>query len=180
MPPSRHDSNPFATTMARDAAMAYAYHLYESSPPLPPVGLTHSPLLSAMTSPNLSTEDIYRFQLLPLLTTLRNLHPTHLPIMLLLACTHYSVGDYQASLALSHNILAIDANFVEAMSNIGTTYKAMGQEDLAYEWWWKALQIRPTYWDAMVGPDMQYAAPSNRAMLGQRARPVILNRSVNG
>lgn len=37
------------------------------------------------------------------------------------------------------------------MGNIGTTMKAMGRTDQAYEWWWKALQLYPTYWDATVG-----------------------------
>ena len=38
----------------------------------------------------------------------------------------------------------------EAMNNIGTTMKALSRNDQAYEWWWKAIQLRPTYWDAIV------------------------------
>ena len=38
------------------------------------------------------------------------------------------------------------------MNNIGTAMRAQGRNDQAYEWWWKALQCRPIYWDALVGP----------------------------
>ena len=36
------------------------------------------------------------------------------------------------------------------MNNIGTTMKALGRNDQAYEYWWKAIQTQPTYWDAIV------------------------------
>ena len=36
------------------------------------------------------------------------------------------------------------------MYNIGTSMRALGRDDQAYEWWWKAIQSRPTYWDAIV------------------------------
>lgn len=36
------------------------------------------------------------------------------------------------------------------MSNIGTTLKAMGRYQEAEAWWWKAIRLRPIYWDAMV------------------------------
>lgn len=36
------------------------------------------------------------------------------------------------------------------MSNIGTIMKALGDHNQAYEWWWKAIRVRPTYWDAIV------------------------------
>ncbi|KAI0932202.1 hypothetical protein AcW2_000893 [Taiwanofungus camphoratus] len=141
--------NPFATAMARDAAMAYAYNLYESPANPPPAGLTSLPLAHSNTPIVLSTENIYRFRLLPLLTSLRSVHPDHLPVLLLLACTYHALGEYESSLALCFQILAIDSTCVEAMSNVGVTYKALGRADKAYEWWWKALQLRPTYWDAL-------------------------------
>ena len=136
--------------MARDAMMAYAYYLYDS--PIsgaPPMGLTTTPIRYVAPQDN-SIETIYRSRLLPLLLTLLHFHPTHLPILLLLACTYHSLGDYQRSLSISQQILSIDPEYVEAMSNIGTTMKALGQTEQAYEWWWKALQLRPTYWDALV------------------------------
>ncbi|TFY55582.1 hypothetical protein EVJ58_g8160 [Rhodofomes roseus] len=86
---------------------------------------------------------------MPLLSALRSIHPRHIPVLLLLACTHHTLGDYQTSIALSFEALSIDPECVEAMSNLGTTYKALGREDDAFEWWMKALRIRPTYWDAM-------------------------------
>ncbi|PCH33636.1 glycosyltransferase family 41 protein [Wolfiporia cocos MD-104 SS10] len=142
-------SNPFATTVARDAAIAYAYHLYDSPHNPPPAGLTHSPLFSPNVPALLSTENTFKFQLIPLLNILRALHPDYLPILLLLSCTHFALGDYHMSLQLSQDILTVDPTYVEAMSNIGTTYKALGCEDEAFQWWRKALQVRPTYWDAM-------------------------------
>lgn len=33
---------------------------------------------------------------------------------------------------------------VEAMSNIGTTLRAMGKWSEAEQWWWKAIKLRPT------------------------------------
>lgn len=140
-----------STSLARDAMMAYAYYLYDTpGPGKTPLGLTSVPILH--TPPHTEAPDrVYRERLLPLLLALRDIHPNHIPILLLLACTYFALGDLHTSLAISQQILTINANYVEAMSNIGTTMKALGQTDKAYEWWWKALQIRPTYWDALVG-----------------------------
>ncbi|KAH9849758.1 TPR-like protein [Lenzites betulinus] len=128
--------------------MAYAYYLYDSpGPGRAPLGLTSVPILHLTTAE--APDNTYRDRLLPLLLALREVHPNHIPILLLLACTYYALGDLHTSLSISHQILAINANYVEAMSNIGTTMKALGQTENAYEWWWKALQLRPTYWDAL-------------------------------
>ncbi|KAI0335269.1 TPR-like protein [Cubamyces sp. BRFM 1775] len=131
--------------------MAYAYYLYDSpGPGRTPLGLTSVPILHTPSPQEDDSPDrVYRHRLLPLLLALRELHPNHVPILLLLACTYHALGDLETSLSISHQILSINANYVEAMSNIGTTMKALGQTDKAYEWWWKALQIRPTYWDAL-------------------------------
>ncbi|OJT15839.1 hypothetical protein TRAPUB_3437 [Trametes pubescens] len=155
-PPSI-DSHPAAgpgaalsTSLARDAMMAYAYYLYDTpGPGKTPLGLTSIPILHTPPHPE-APDRVYRERLLPLLLALREIHPNHTPILLLLACTYYALGDLHTSLAISQQILTINATYVEAMSNIGTTMKALGQTDKAYEWWWKALQIRPTYWDALV------------------------------
>lgn len=130
--------------------MAYAYHLYDTPGSPRPAGLT--PLLVGTTDvlSALSTKSLYRHQLLPFLSTLRALHPRHIPVLLLLACTLHALGDYQTAINLNYEILTIDPGCVEAMSNLGTTLKALGQEDQAYEWWLNALRIRPTYWDAVV------------------------------
>lgn len=150
VPPETNQRNPFETTVARDAAIAYAYYLYDTSSRPHPAGLTPSLVGHTDVANTLSTESIYRLQLLPLLSSLRALHPRHIPVLLLLACTLFALGDYQAAVTLSYEILAIDPECVEAMSNLGTTLKVLGQEDQAYEWWIKALRIRPTFWDAMV------------------------------
>ncbi|KAF9197319.1 hypothetical protein BGZ49_002304 [Haplosporangium sp. Z 27] len=42
-----------------------------------------------------------------------------------------------------------DPNYVEAMSNIGTTLRSMGRQSEAESWWWKAVRLRPGYWDAV-------------------------------
>ncbi|KAI0639406.1 TPR-like protein [Trametes polyzona] len=138
-----------STSLARDAMMAYAYYLYDSpGPGRTPLGLTSVPVLHVPPD-NEPPDRVYRERLLPLLLALREFHPNHIPILLLLACTYYALGDLHTSLSISQHILSLNANYVEAMSNIGTTMKALGQTDKAYEWWWKALQIRPTYWDAL-------------------------------
>ena len=151
--------------------MAYAYFLYDSpGPGLTPLGLTSVPIFYPRPESD-GTDYIYRNRLLPLLLALLDYHPEHLPILLLLACTYYALGDFDASLSISHRILSLDPEYVEAMSNIGTTMKALNQTEKAYEWWWKALQIRPTYWDALVSlfphcmPDVV-----NLTMAGQHPR----------
>ncbi|KAI0825131.1 glycosyl transferase family 41-domain-containing protein [Trametes gibbosa] len=148
--PLRDPHQALSNGLARDAMIAYAYHLYDSPGPQgTPLGLTSVPILHLPTSHHRAPDSTYRDRLLPLLLLLRQLHPDHLPTLLLLACTYYALGDLHASLAISHHILAINADYVEAMSNIGTTMKALGKIEQAYEWWWKALQLRPTYWDAL-------------------------------
>lgn len=39
---------------------------------------------------------------------------------------------------------------VEAMHNLGSIMETLGRNYEAYEWWWKAVQLRPNYWDALV------------------------------
>ncbi|KAA1065350.1 hypothetical protein PGTUg99_003567 [Puccinia graminis f. sp. tritici] len=86
--------------------------------------------------------------LLPLLHTLIKLHPKHLPTLLLLSCVYYSQGDYVSSLFHNDQILMLDPEYVEAMSNVGTTKRALGSWAEAEEWWWRAIKLRPTYFDA--------------------------------
>ncbi|KAJ1976858.1 hypothetical protein H4R35_002525 [Dimargaris xerosporica] len=87
--------------------------------------------------------------LLALLQELHNLHPNHLPTLLLLACVHFSRNEYDLSLQYNHKILALDPNYVEAMSNIGTTLRSMGRAQEAEGYWWRAVRHRPGYWDAV-------------------------------
>jgi hypothetical protein len=46
-------------------------------------------------------------------------------------------------------ILTQDPQYVEAMSNIGTTLRSLGRTDEAEHWWYQAVQLRPGYWDAV-------------------------------
>ena len=41
-------------------------------------------------------------------------------------------------------------NQVEAMGNLGTTLKSLNRVEEARSYWLRALQWRPTYWDAIV------------------------------
>ncbi|CAL1695844.1 unnamed protein product [Somion occarium] len=146
-PQAATTSNSIATSLGRDAILAYAYWLYDTRADVPP-GLTHVPLFQQLPHAVVS-EDIYKLRLLPLLLTLRSLHPTYIPLLLLLACTYHTLDDYEGSLQMNREILRIDPNYAEAMCNMGTTSRMLGENDQAFEWWWKALRIHPTYWDAL-------------------------------
>jgi hypothetical protein len=116
---------------------------------------------------------------LNILLELAQKNPTHLPTLLLLGCTYYSLGMYKASIIYNNRILKIDSRFSEAYSNLGTTYKAMAQEcqnknkvidgnhpngkssgddqedsakylEYAEECYRTAIKIRPKYWDASI------------------------------
>ncbi|KAJ2628494.1 hypothetical protein GGF44_004472, partial [Coemansia sp. RSA 1694] len=87
--------------------------------------------------------------LIEMLLCLHQLHPRHLPTLLLLACAYFSSGNAEKSLEFNELILKIDPNYVEAMSNIGTTLRSMGKAADAETWWWQAVKLRPGYWDAV-------------------------------
>ncbi|KAF8587281.1 glycosyltransferase family 41 protein [Ramaria rubella] len=124
-----------------------AYRIYDSPNGPLPLGLSPAPVGPPITDPT-SPNHAYTTQLLPLLSALKNLHSRHLPTLLLYSCVLYAVGDFNGSLMVNSEILHIDPNYVEAMSNIGTTLKAMGRSHEAEAWWWKAIRMRPVYWDA--------------------------------
>ncbi|GAA5827127.1 hypothetical protein JCM5353_006201 [Sporobolomyces roseus] len=111
-----------ATPSKRDYLLSYAHTLYSQDPGSK--------------------------ELLPLLHTIESIHPDHLPTLLLISCVYYTRGELESSLYYNKRLLAFDPNYVEAMSNIGTTLRAMGKWSEAETWWWKAIKLRPTYWDA--------------------------------
>lgn len=41
------------------------------------------------------------------------------------------------------------------MSNIATTLRAMGNLHDAEQWWMRAIQLRPAYWDAIVSTSIR-------------------------
>ncbi|KAG8762303.1 hypothetical protein FRC11_009945 [Ceratobasidium sp. 423] len=144
--------NPLNSSLTRDAMLAHALNLYEhpGTGNRPPLGLTARPL-----DPETSEQEpvdpmqIYNIELLPMLTSLRALHPTHLPTALLLACVQYALNDYEGSLRTNREILTMNPIFVEAMSNIATALRAVGNLHDAESWWRRAVQLRPSYWDAV-------------------------------
>ncbi|TPX35753.1 hypothetical protein SmJEL517_g01934 [Synchytrium microbalum] len=106
---------------------------------------------------------------LSILQELHNLQPEHLPTLLLLGCTCYSLGLHQLSVYYNNMILALDSQFAEAYSNLGTTYRAMAMEaaaagtttsptssqpgynlEMAERYYRMAVAIRPKYWDANI------------------------------
>ncbi|KAJ1770477.1 hypothetical protein IW140_004255 [Coemansia sp. RSA 1813] len=88
-------------------------------------------------------------KLIQMLVSLHQQHQQHLPTLLLLACVYFSNNQPELSLKYNELILKIDPNYVEAMSNIGTTLRSMGKPAEAESWWWRAVQLRPGYWDAV-------------------------------
>ncbi|KAH9469778.1 hypothetical protein Pst134EA_007055 [Puccinia striiformis f. sp. tritici] len=140
------------TERARDYLLSYAHAVYSKKP--------NDPCL------------------LPLLHTLIKLHPKHLPTLLLLSCVYYSQGDYDSSLFHNDQILILDPEYVEAMSNVGTTKRALGNWAEAEEWWWRAIKLRPTYFDAfdnllgvLCNPQSPPAAPSINSVQPPSAQP---------
>ncbi|QRW05064.1 glycosyltransferase family 41 protein [Ceratobasidium sp. AG-Ba] len=160
--------NPLASSLARDALLTYAHNLYENPGPgtRPPLGLSSKPLSAIPPVQPTSTNpaQTYNTELLPLLISLRTLHPTHIPTALLLSCVQYALQDYEASLRTSNEILSMDPHSVEAMSNLATTLRAMGDLYGAEQWWMHAIQLRPSYWDAienLVGVLCNTARPTD-------------------
>ncbi|KAA1466908.1 hypothetical protein DENSPDRAFT_766865 [Dentipellis sp. KUC8613] len=139
--------NPFADAAVRDAVLNYAYKLFEESTRSSTSGLSHVPRAAAI-SRNRSPDETFTAGLLPILSSLRLLHPAYSAILLLLGCVHFSLGDFEASLLVNRQISSTDPNYasVEALCNVGTTLRAMGRASDAYQSWWSALRLRPYYW----------------------------------
>ncbi|MCO5563109.1 hypothetical protein L7F22_016745 [Adiantum nelumboides] len=129
----------------RDQLLHYAHNLYSNGSPT--TTLEQSEEDKKLGRPAKTATKMHP-TLLPLLHTLHNLHSQHLPTLLLLSCAYYSCGDLAASLWYNKLILRIDHNYVESMSNIGTTLRALGRWKEAESWWWRAIKLRPGYWDA--------------------------------
>ncbi|GAA5896872.1 uncharacterized protein JCM6883_007033 [Sporobolomyces salmoneus] len=111
-------------------------------------------------------------ELLPLLHTIESIHPDHLPTLLLISCVYYTRGELESSLYYNKRLLAYDPNYVEAMSNIGTTLRAMGKWSEAETWWWKAIKLRPTYWDATENLLGVLCNPSSTSIVAPGEPPV--------
>ncbi|GAA6035349.1 hypothetical protein JCM8097_008826 [Rhodosporidiobolus ruineniae] len=147
-PPSAVPAPPPAST-THAAAAAFS----------PAAALTNPSVLASVAAPQkrdfllsyahqLYAKDPGSDELLPLLHTIESMHPDHLPTLLLISCVYYTRGELESSLYYNKRLLEFDPSYVEAMSNIGTTLRAMGKWSEAEQWWWKAIKLRPTYWDA--------------------------------
>ncbi|KAJ1986851.1 hypothetical protein GGI25_004670 [Coemansia spiralis] len=87
--------------------------------------------------------------LLEMLLCLHSLHPRHLPTLLLIACVYFSNSQPEKCLEYNERILKIDPTYVEAMYNIGATLRSLGKVSEAESWWWRAVKLRPGYWDVV-------------------------------
>ena len=99
-----------------------------------------------------------------LLQECHKMDSSHLPTLLLLGCTCYSLKYYNLSIFYNNMILGIDSQFAEAYSNLATTHRAIAelfslennQEfsnchlNLALHFYKSAIKLRPKYWDANV------------------------------
>jgi len=65
---------------------------------------------------------------------------------LLLGCVYHHQSLHQRALDVNRELLGRYPNNVEAMCNVGSTLKEMGLLVQAFEFWWKALHIQPTFW----------------------------------
>ncbi|GAA5853587.1 hypothetical protein JCM8547_002514 [Rhodosporidiobolus lusitaniae] len=153
---SRHAHS--SATAPSPSSAAAAPHL-DPLLPSPSSSLSSPSVLASVSSPQkrdyllsyahaLYAKDAASEELLPLLHTIESMHPDHLPTLLLISCVYYTRGELESSLYYNKRLLEFDPSYVEAMSNIGTTLRAMGKWSEAEKWWWKAIKLRPTYWDA--------------------------------
>lgn len=128
---------PIDSEVVLDQLLRFAHHLYQTG---------------SRVGKSANGKTITRLHptLLALLHTLHAMHPTHLPTLLLLSCAYYSEGSFAASLFWNDRILSINPGYVEAMSNIGTTLRALGRQREAESWWSKvsSTQSRKTSYPA--------------------------------
>lgn len=88
--------------------------------------------------------------------------------MLLHGCVHHALGEFEHAITLFREIISTDPTYVscvtyisclrttlicsqvEAICNLGTTYKSVNRIGEARRMWVEALDYRPTYWNALV------------------------------
>ena len=137
--------------------------------------------------------------LVTVLWMLEKCHPSYPPILLLLGCVHFSRGsadpshpderELSVSIHWNRRILQLDPNYVrearrqlrlmrqvEAMSNIGTSLRALGQSSQAEEYWRRAIELRPAYFDAFE--NLRASNTSWTRLIAQSARCVSRSSSM--
>ncbi|KAI9230376.1 MAG: TPR-like protein [Piptocephalis tieghemiana] len=117
------DVDAASAALWRDQILAYAHKLYSTNP-------------TDATLPGI-------------LQSLHSRDPDHIPTLLLLGCVYHAQAAPALALQCNREILLRDPQYVEAMSNIGTTLRNMGRSSEAETWWYKAIRLRPHYWDAV-------------------------------
>ncbi|GAA5905481.1 hypothetical protein JCM5296_005886 [Sporobolomyces johnsonii] len=186
-PAAPSTSQPEPSTVEADHALPLSpIHTDTPSSALPPTSASTTfsdpTLLASVASPQkrdyllsyahtLYAKDPGSSELLPLLHTIESIHPDHLPTLLLISCVYYTRGELESSLYYNKRLLAYDPSYVEAMSNIGTTLRAMGKWSEAETWWWKAIKLRPTYWDATENLLGVLCNPSSAAVAASPNEP---------
>ncbi|KAF2456187.1 glycosyl transferase family 41-domain-containing protein [Lineolata rhizophorae] len=68
--------------------------------------------------------------------------------MLLGGCLSYALADYKAAMNWYMKVCEVDAQHVEAISNIGATMLAQGRKTQAEHFWIRAVRLRPNYFEA--------------------------------
>ncbi|KAK7548646.1 glycosyl transferase family 41-domain-containing protein [Phyllosticta citricarpa] len=64
-------------------------------------------------------------------------------------CLAYALGDHQKALVWYSKILDVDPYHVEALSNVAATLHSLGRKQEAEQHWWRAIRLRPTYFEAV-------------------------------
>lgn len=68
--------------------------------------------------------------------------------ILLGGCLAYALGDYEKAKSFFERVLVLDDNHVEANANLATAMLALQQKAHAEVYWRKALNLRPSYFEA--------------------------------
>ncbi|KAI9806021.1 MAG: hypothetical protein M1833_004428 [Piccolia ochrophora] len=69
--------------------------------------------------------------------------------MLLAGCLAYGLGEYSKALRWYAKILDIDANHVEAISNLAATLLSLNRREEAEHYWLRSVKLRPCYFEAV-------------------------------
>ncbi|KAL8813846.1 MAG: hypothetical protein Q9223_006891 [Gallowayella weberi] len=69
--------------------------------------------------------------------------------MLLGGCLAYGLGDYSKALNWYSKVLLCDSHNVEALSNLAATLLSLGRRQEAEEHWLRAVELRPSYFEAV-------------------------------
>lgn len=103
--------NVFASDFARDALLSHAYRFCNLSSVVSP-GLSPMPIRHCGNETTHSANHACTTELLPILRFLREYHPIHIPVILLLGCVLHSAGDYNGCIEVNLEILKLDPNYV--------------------------------------------------------------------